>query len=136
MVERVHRHIDQHWAAHLAATRAFVRQPSISADGTVVLWPTDEAEATRLALADIGDPPTDQERRHYLPEPDRPQLRTRITTRLRGALRSRHDRLATRTDVRRLLHIPGPRTAADDDMTGFHASRRGDGVASTRSTAD
>jgi acetylornithine deacetylase/succinyl-diaminopimelate desuccinylase-like protein len=34
MVERVHQHIEEHWPAHLEATRAFVRQPSISADGT------------------------------------------------------------------------------------------------------
>ena len=34
MVERVHRHIDEHWPAHLDAARAFLRQPSISGDGT------------------------------------------------------------------------------------------------------
>ena len=34
MVERVHHHIERHWAEHLEATREFVRQPSISADGT------------------------------------------------------------------------------------------------------
>ncbi len=34
MVERVHRYLDEHWPAHLEVTRAFVRQPSISADGT------------------------------------------------------------------------------------------------------
>jgi len=33
-VGRVHRHIEQHWPAHLETTREFVRQPSISADGT------------------------------------------------------------------------------------------------------
>ncbi len=31
---RVQQHIEEHWPAHLEATRAFVRQPSISADGT------------------------------------------------------------------------------------------------------
>ena len=34
MIERVQQHIEEHWPAHLEATRAFVRQPSISADGT------------------------------------------------------------------------------------------------------
>ncbi len=34
MVERVHRHIDEHWSEHLEAARAFLRQPSISGDGT------------------------------------------------------------------------------------------------------
>ncbi len=33
-VGRVHRQIEQHWPAHLETTREFVRQPSISADGT------------------------------------------------------------------------------------------------------
>jgi acetylornithine deacetylase/succinyl-diaminopimelate desuccinylase-like protein len=33
-VVRIHAHIDAHFDAHLEATRAFVRQPSISADGT------------------------------------------------------------------------------------------------------
>ncbi|HEX5501545.1 MAG TPA: M20/M25/M40 family metallo-hydrolase [Thermomicrobiales bacterium] len=32
-IERVTAYIDEHWPAHLAATRAFVRQPSISGDG-------------------------------------------------------------------------------------------------------
>lgn len=37
MIDRViHRHIDAHWSEHLEATRAFLRQPSISADGTGV----------------------------------------------------------------------------------------------------
>ncbi|MGI8854898.1 MAG: M20/M25/M40 family metallo-hydrolase [Thermomicrobiales bacterium] len=32
--DRVHAYIDEHWDAHLDAVRDFVRQPSISADGT------------------------------------------------------------------------------------------------------
>ncbi|MGN6562385.1 MAG: hypothetical protein ACTHMU_06970 [Thermomicrobiales bacterium] len=34
MVERVHRYIDEHWPEHLERTRTFLRQPSISGDGT------------------------------------------------------------------------------------------------------
>jgi len=33
-VPAIHEHIDAHWPDHLDATRAFLRQPSISADGT------------------------------------------------------------------------------------------------------
>ena len=34
MLEREHEYIEEHWPGHLAKTQAFVRQPSISADGT------------------------------------------------------------------------------------------------------
>ena len=34
MVDRVLHYLDEYWPAHLETTRAFVRQPSISADGT------------------------------------------------------------------------------------------------------
>jgi acetylornithine deacetylase/succinyl-diaminopimelate desuccinylase-like protein len=34
MLERVHDYIEEHWPGHLEQTIAFVRQPSISADGT------------------------------------------------------------------------------------------------------
>src|SRR6188508_522131 len=34
IVERLHEYIEEHWEGHLAKTREFVRQPSISADGT------------------------------------------------------------------------------------------------------
>lgn len=34
IVSRLHEYIEEHWDGHLAKTREFVRQPSISADGT------------------------------------------------------------------------------------------------------
>jgi acetylornithine deacetylase/succinyl-diaminopimelate desuccinylase-like protein len=55
MLDRVLDHIDEHWPGHLAATRAFVRQPSISADGTGMVEMAAKVRDQIIALGGIAE---------------------------------------------------------------------------------
>lgn len=50
-VLRAHEHIDAHWGEHLERVRAFLRQPSISADGTGI---ADMVDLLAARLREIG----------------------------------------------------------------------------------
>jgi len=50
-VRRVHRHIDKHFDEHLRLVQEYVRQPSISADGTGI---KETAEMTRGFIEELG----------------------------------------------------------------------------------
>lgn len=50
-LEKVHRHIDDHFSAHLKKVQEYVRQPSISADGTGI---KETANMTKGFIEDLG----------------------------------------------------------------------------------